>query len=383
MSLLNSKNHRDKKLGFGLMRLPLTNEKDAGKIDYQTLCKMVDNYINAGFFYFDTAVPYHGGKNSEIAFKECVAKRYPRDSFTITDKLSLFIVNEADKLEDFFTQQLECCGVEFFDIYLLHAMNKDLLDLAEKIGAFDFVEQKLKDGKVKHIGFSFHDSPQVLEEILTKHPQMEYVQLQINYADWENPDVQSRACYEIARKHNKKILVMEPVKGGLLVNIPDEACQIFTKSQPDMTAASWAVRFAASLEGVEMVLSGMSNIQQMEDNLSYMKNFHSLTQEEMNLVFEAAKIIKSKESIACTNCRYCVDGCPQKIPIPEYFKIINDVSKFGESYLQGAKERYGYIIENPENGKASQCISCGQCEEHCPQHLPIRKYLENVTSTLE
>lgn len=372
-----------KKLGFGLMRLPLTDASDVAKIDYKTFSKMADRYMEAGFNYFDTAVPYHGEGNSEIAFRECVAKRYPRGSYTITDKLSFFIVQKAEELEDFFARQLERCGVECFDYYLLHAMNKDYLELAEKIGAFDFVLKKKAEGKIKHIGFSFHDKAEVLEEILTRHPEMEYVQLQLNYIDWENSDVQSRACYETAVRHGKQILVMEPVKGGLLVNIPNEAKTVLKEAEPEMSIASWAIRFVASLPNVAMVLSGMSNMEQIEDNLSYMKDFKPLTESEKQLVERVTKIILSKEKIACTGCRYCVDGCPMQIAIPDYFKLMNDISKYGEGHTSKAKQNYDYFTGALGKGKASACVKCGKCEEHCPQHLPIRKYLEDTAAALE
>ncbi|MDE7161139.1 MAG: aldo/keto reductase [Anaeroplasmataceae bacterium] len=261
-----------KKLAFGLMRLPLKKDSDdSTNIDYEIVNQMVDRFLEEGFTYFDTAAPYHR-QYSEIAFRECVAKRYPRTAYTITNKLSFFMVNQKEKLEEFFNGQLERCGVEYFDYYLLHAMNKKTLDLAEEIDAFDFVVQKQKEGKIKHIGFSFHDTAEVLEEILSKHPEMEYVQLQLNYIDWENKDVQSRACYEVALKYNKKILVMEPVKGGLLANLPEDAEQAFRTVEPNLSIASWAVRYVASLPNVVMVLSGMSTLEQMEDNISYMKN---------------------------------------------------------------------------------------------------------------
>lgn len=372
-----------KKLGFGLMRLPLADANDMTKIDYETFSKMADCYMEAGFNYFDTAVPYHGGKNSEIAFRECVAKRYPRKAYTITDKLSFFIVQKAEELEDFFAGQLESCGVEYFDYYLLHSMNKDYLELAEKIDAFDFVQKKKAEGKIKHIGFSFHDKAEVLDEFLTRHPEMEYVQLQLNYADWENFDVQSRACYETAVRHGKQILVMEPIKGGLLVNIPDEAKTVLKEAEPDMSIASWAIRFVASLPNVAMVLSGMSDMEQMKDNLSYMSDFKPLTESEKQIIDRVTEIILSKEKIACTCCRYCVDGCPQKIAIPDYFKLMNDISKFGDEYTPKAKQSYDYTTGVLGKGKASACVKCGQCEAHCPQHLPIIKFLEDTVAALE
>lgn len=372
-----------KKLGFGLMRLPLLDSNDTTKIDYNAFCTMADSYMDAGFSYFDTATPYHGGKNSELAFRECVAKRYPRESFTITNKLSFFIVRKEEELEEFFESQLERCGVEYFDYYLLHAMNQEYLRIAEEIHAFDFVARKKAEGKIRHIGFSFHDSAEVLEEFLTRHPDMEYVQLQINYADWENDEVQSRACYETAVRHGKKILVMEPVKGGLLVNIPQEAKELLKKEEPEMSVASWAIRFAASLDNVVMVLSGMSNQEQLEDNLSYMSALKPMTEREMELIGQVREILFSKESIACTGCRYCVDGCPKKIGIPDFFKMMNAIGKFGEQQIPHAKADYQHATTTLGMGRASACIRCGKCEQHCPQHLPIRDYLKDVAGTLE
>ena len=372
-----------KKLGFGLMRLPLENPADVTKVDYDMLCKMADRYMAAGFNYFDTANPYHGGGNSETAFRECIAKRYLRDSYTITDKLTFFIVQKAEELEPFFAGQLERCGVDYFDYYLLHSMNKDYLELAEKIGAFDFVQKKKAEGKIRHIGFSFHDTADVLEDFLTRHPEMEYVQLQLNYADWENVEVQSRKNYETAVRHGKQILVMEPVKGGLLSNVPPEAEKLLKDAEPDMSVASWAIRYVASLPNVAMVLSGMSSMEQMEDNLSYMSDFKPLTENEKQLVEQVAQIIVSKERIACTNCRYCTDGCPQKIGIPDFFKLMNDICKFGDRQVQMSKNYYNHYTGTLGMGKASACIQCGQCESKCPQHLPIIKYLEDTAKMLE
>ena len=372
-----------KKLGFGLMRLPLLDPNDTTKIDYNAFCTMADRYMDAGFSYFDTATPYHGGKYSELAFRECVAKRYPRESFTITNKLSFFIVQKEEELEEFFESQLERCGVEYFDYYLLHAMNQEYLRIAEEIHAFEFVARKKAEGKIRHIGFSFHDSAEVLEEFLNRHPDMEYVQLQINYADWENEEVQSRACYETAIRHGKEILVMEPVKGGLLVNIPQEAKELLKQEEPEMSVASWAIRFAASLDNVVMVLSGMSNQEQLEDNLSYMSELKPMTERETELIGQVREILFSKENIACTGCRYCVEGCPKKIGIPDFFKMMNDIGRFGEPQIPHAKADYQHATTALGMGRASACIRCGKCEQHCPQHLPIRDYLKDVAEALE
>lgn len=370
-----------KKFGFGLMRLPLLDADDATKIDHATLNQMVDNFLASGFTYFDTAAPYHS-THSEIAFRECVAKRYPRDAYTITDKLSLFMVSEADKLEGFFADQLERCGVDYFDYYLLHAMNRERVELAERIGAFDFVAGKKAQGKIRHMGFSFHDTADVLDELLTKHPEMEIVQLQLNYMDWEDPEIQSRACYEVCVKHKKPVIVMEPVKGGLLASAAPEAEALLRAQQPQRSTASWAIRYAASLENVVMVLSGMSTPAQVEDNLSFMRDFQPLTPPEREALDKATQIMKSIQTIACTACRYCVDGCPQRIPIPEYFKMMNNLSKFGEQSLPRVKQTYAFSA-GAGKGKASTCIQCGQCEGQCPQHLPIIELLQNVAKTLE
>lgn len=371
------------KLGFGLMRLPLANPEDVTDIDLEKLKVMVDRFIAAGFNYFDTATPYHGKTYSELAFRECVSARYPRDSFTITDKLSFGLVNRAEELEGYFAGQLERCGVEYFDFYLLHAMNKAHLEQAESMGAFDFVLGKKAEGRIRHVGFSFHDTPEVLDEILTRHPETEYVQIQLNYLDWESEDVQSRACYETAVRHGKQVFVMEPVKGGLLANVPEEARALMAEAEPGMSAASWAVRFAASLPNVAKVLSGMSTVEQVEDNVSYMRDFKPLAESEQEIISKVRDVILSKETIACTACRYCVDGCPKNIAIPEYFRLMNDIGKFGEAYLPRAKRAYSHRVGELGRGRASDCVRCGQCEKRCPQHLPIRSLLESAARTLE
>ncbi|MCD8390228.1 MAG: aldo/keto reductase [Firmicutes bacterium] len=370
-----------KKLGFGFMRLPLTDSADSGSVDQAAVCKMVDKFMDAGFTYYDTAAPYHNRGNSEIALRECVVKHYPRDAFTITNKLSLFMIDKKEDIPAFFDAQLERCGVEYFDYYLLHAMAKEPYAKAESFGAFEFAAQKKAEGKIKHIGFSFHDTADFLDKILTEHPEVEYVQLQLNYIDWEDEKVQSRKCYEVCVKHNKPVIVMEPVKGGVLANVTDDVKEMLNSADPSMSTTSWAIRFAASLDNVAMVLSGMSNDAQAEDNISYMRDFKPLNDDEVKLVLKAAEIIKSKEKIACTACRYCVDDCPKKIAIPDYFKLINDISKHGKGQEPIAKA--SYARQTQKFGKASDCIKCGKCEGHCPQNLPVRKYLEDVAAVFE
>ena len=372
----------DKKLAFGMMRLPLTDPADATAIDYAVVNRMVDNFMSKGFTHFDTAAPYHK-MTSEVAFRECVAKRYPRESYTLTDKLSLFMVEKEEDLEPFFAGQLERCGVEYFDYYWLHAMSAERTKRAEGMNAFQFVKEKKAQGKIRHIGLSFHDSAEALDKILTDHPEMEYVQLQLNYLDWEDPEVQSRKCYEVCCKHHKPVMVMEPVKGGVLASLVPEAEALLKQTDPKASCASWAIRFAASLDNVCMVLSGMSTPEQMEDNLSYMEDFKPLTGEEIKLLERVVEVIHSKATIACTACRYCVDGCPMGIAIPDYFALMNDLSKFGETRLGRDKQRYAQLTGEGGKGLASACIGCGQCEGQCPQHLPIIQYLKDVAERFE
>lgn len=372
----------DKKLAFGMMRLPLTDPADPTAIDYATVNAMVDSFMAKGFTHFDTAAPYHK-TTSEIAFRECVAKRYPRESYTVTDKLTLGFVEKNEDLEPFFAGQLERCGVEYFDYYWLHAMSASRAEQMEAIGGFDFIREKKAQGKLRHIGLSFHDSADALDKILTNHPEMEYVQLQLNYLDWEDADVQSRKCYEVCCKHGKSVMVMEPVKGGVLANLVPEAEALLKKADPNASCASWAIRFAASLDNVCMVLSGMSTPEQMEDNLSYMENFKPLTGAEIDLLAQVVEVIHSKATISCTACRYCVDGCPMGIAIPDYFALMNDLSKFGETRLGRNKQRYAHLTGEGGKGLASVCVACGQCEGQCPQHLPIIEYLKDVAATFE
>lgn len=359
-----------KNLAFGLMRLP----QNDGKVDIEQTKIMVDTFIKEGFTYFDTAAGYIRGQ-SEVAFREAVSSRYPREAYTVTDKLSLFMIKSADGIEPFFEKQLEALGVDYLDVYLAHALDKGLYKTALEWGAFDFMRKKLAEGKVKHIGFSFHDDPETLDKILTEQPDMEFVQLQINYIDWDDANVQARKCYEVARRHGKKILVMEPVKGGSLVNVSDNVKAHLKAANPEMSIASWAIRFAASLPGVVMVLSGMSNEEQLLDNISYMKEFKLFDEYEMATVMKAADMIKEEIAIPCTACRYCVDYCPQNISIPDYFNFFNVRTRYGEIPWKDRGD-LNYILKN--NGKPSDCIKCGACEGHCPQNIDIRACLEKA-----
>lgn len=369
-----------KKLGFGLMRLPQTDPDDYSTVDFEKVKTLVDRFMNEGFTYFDTAAPYHSG-NSEIAFRKAVAERYPREAYTITDKLSLFMIRKPEDFEDFFQSQLERLGVEYMDYYWLHGLGEPSYRQAEEWKAFDFVKGLKDRGLVKHIGFSFHDKPELLDEILTAHPEMEYVQLQLNYLDWDDPTVQSGKCYEVAVRHHKPVIVMEPIKGGSLVNIPEEAERLLKAKRPDMSIASWAIRFAATQPNVMMVLSGMNTIEQVEDNTGYMKDFQPLSDDEMRTLEEAKAIIKDSITVPCTACRYCIDGCPKKIAIPDYFAIYNNLKRFGDKQMMVARTYYQNLLRT--HGAAKDCLKCGRCEKRCPQHLPIRKYLEEVSASMD
>lgn len=362
-----------KKLGFGLMRLPQLDPDDWTKVDWETTKQMVDRYMEAGFTYFDTAYVYHGDQ-SEKVFGELVAERYPRDSFTITTKMPVFMIKSAEEYHKIFAEQLERCHVEYFDYYFLHAIGKNTYGDIQAMKGFEFMQKKKAEGKIRHIGFSYHDDAATLDEILTDHPETELVQLQLNYIDWEDESVQSRKCYEVCVKHGVKVSVMEPLKGGSLVRLPEAAEKILKEANPSASLASWGIRYAASLENVVIVLSGMSNLEQLEDNISYMKNFQPLTEEERTTIQQTVEIIHDSIAIPCTACRYCIEGCPKHIAIPEYFALYNNQKQFG--LLAGLATTYANLTE--KHGKPEDCIGCKKCEAHCPQHLPITENLKLV-----
>lgn len=371
-----------KKLGFGLMRLPQVDSNDPQSIDIEAMKRMVDLFIERGFTYFDTAYPYHGGK-SELAFRETVSRRYPREAFTVTDKMPCWDVNSADDLERIFNEQLEKCGVDYFDYYWLHALNKSYLATMERVGGFDFIVRKAAEGKIKHPGFSFHDDSATLEKILHDHAhQVEIVQLQINYLDWEDPAIEARRCYEICERYGKKVVVMEPVKGGSLAHVPDAVAEMMKRHSPQASPASWALRYAASLPNVMMVLSGMSNLAQVDDNTAVMKDFAPLDDEERAIINTATGIIKDTIAVPCTACHYCTDGCPMNIAIPEYFAIYNTIKQFGKEQQWMDTSTYFSNLSHTR-GVPSACIQCGQCEEHCPQHISIIANLQKVAEVFE
>jgi len=371
MSILTKEyiNENVPKLGFGLMRLPTNGiEED---IDFDHVNKMVDHYMDNGMNYFDTAWFYHGGK-SEEAFKETVVRRYPRESFTVADKMPIWEVNKPSDIERMFNTQLERCGVEYFDYYLLHALDGAKNKKSEEFGAYDFCLKMKEAGKIKHFGFSFHGTTEDIKHILATHPEFEFVQLQLNYYDWE---FDYKAQYEVARSYDLPIIVMEPVRGGFLAKMPKEIEDAFKAVNPDMSIASWSIRWAASLEGVMTTLSGMSNMEQMIDNVSYMKEFKPLTTEESATVEKAVKLLLGAPTIPCTDCKYCVE-CPVDIPIFDIFGVYNE-SFVNKKSISEFKKKYA---EFEVDSNASACIECGACEPVCPQNIPIIKKLADIAA---
>jgi len=358
------------KLGFGLMRLPKL--ADGRTIDIEQTKRLVDLFLAAGFTYFDTAYVYDDGGSERVA-KAALVDRYPRESFTLCTKICSWMQcsGEASAKQQFFTS-LERTGAGYFDFYLLHAIQRSNIAKYDEYGIWDFVRERKAEGLVRRWGFSFHADPALLDELLTAHPDVDFVQLQLNYADWDNPGVASRECHAVARAHGVPIAVMEPVKGGALANPPPAVRELFRATAPDRSPASWALRYAASLEGVMTVLSGMSNEEQMRDNIASLQDFRPLSEAEQDVVRRARELLLADPSIPCTGCHYCTGGCPQNVPIPEIFAVRNDIAR--EPGWDGGRQRYA--IATAGKAKASDCIACGQCEAVCPQHLPIVSLLE-------
>ena len=361
-----------KNFGFGCMRLPM---KD-GEVDTEETSRMVDTFLENGFNYFDTAHGYLDGK-SELALKDCLTGRYPRDRYLLTNKLTNSFFQKQEDIRPFLESQLEACGVAYFDFYLMHAQNAEVFKYFKECRAYETAFEMKAEGKIRHVGLSFHDRPEVLEQILTEYPQIEIVQIQFNYVDYDNPTVQSRACYEVCRKFGKPVIVMEPVKGGNLVNLPERAAEILRELH-GCSLASYAIRFAAGFPGIRMVLSGMSSLAQMQDNISYMKNFVPLNKRELAAIEDVQEVFNGLHLIPCTACRYCTDGCPQHIAVPDLFATMNSKKLYKDWNAD-----YYYGMHTGPGRRASDCLKCGKCEKACPQHLPIRQLLEDVAKEFE
>ena len=361
-----------KNFGFGCMRLPMNGDQ----VDLAQTRDMVDAFLSAGFNYFDTAHGYLNGQ-SETALRECLTSRYPRDAYILTNKLSShFITCQAD-IRPLFQQQLEACGVDYFDFYLMHAQDKNSFRKYKELGAYETSLEMKAEGKFRHFGISFHDKAAVLDEILTAYPQVEVVQIQLNYVDFDDPAVESRKCLEVCHKHGKPAIVMEPVKGGSLANLPEDARQVLD-ALGGGSQASYAIRFAASQEGVMMTLSGMSDMAMMEDNLSFMEDFRPLNEEENAAIEKVCSLFRSRNLIPCTACRYCAEVCPQNIHIADLFACTNSLKLF-----HNWNSIYYYNVHTRDSGKPADCLKCGLCEDICPQHLSIRELLQNVAAEFE
>lgn len=371
---MSNSNQEMKKLGFGLMRLP---QKD-GAIDVEQVKEMVDLFMSAGFTYFDTAWAYAG---SEDAIRQALVERYPRESFQLATKNAAWI--NCKTREDAYAQfdaSLAQTGAGYFDFYLLHNLGEGRTHYFDEYDMWNWIQEKKKNGQIRRAGFSFHSTPEELEELLNAHPEMDFVQLQINYADWENHSIQSRRCYEVARKHGKPVIIMEPVKGGMLATPPDSVEKLLKAAEPESSAASWAIRFAADLEGVLTVLSGMSSVEQMKDNLSYMRSFTGLTDSQRETLRQAQEALKKIPLIPCTSCNYCAKVCPQEIGISGSFTAMNCLTLYRD--LTAARHQEDWLVGGHGRKKASECVQCGKCEEVCPQHIAIREQLVQVSEKL-
>ncbi|MBE7002573.1 MAG: Fe-S oxidoreductase [Ruminococcaceae bacterium] len=360
------------KIGFGFLRLPKKGEE----VDLPLICSLVDAFMDGGGTFFDTCYTYLNGE-SERAIKECVVRRKPRNSFQLCEKLPGYLFKSYEDCQTYFDAELERCGVEWFDVLMLHYLNEKNYAIAEKYEEFRFLREKKAEGLVKRIGFSFHGPATVLDDILTDHPEVDVVLIQLNYLDWDSEGIQSRACYETCLRHGKKVMAMEPVKGGTLAAIPEEAEALLRAKHPDWTPSDWALRFVQSLPGVEVCLSGMNAIEQVYANV---RSFEPLTDAEVSLLMEAGKIICSKTAVGCSGCGYCEPHCPKKIPIPRHFKLLNEITRYP---ADDWKLKISYRQMSLSGGKASDCIACHSCEKYCPQNLKIPEWLQTVAERFE
>ena len=363
------------KLGFGLMRLPTLPGGSQKDIDFDTVQKMVDLYMSRGFSYFDTAYVYHEGHSEEV-IKKCLVPNYPRESFQVVDKIPLWNIKSKEDLEAILHTELERTGLEYLDILFLHGIGAQQFDMLEQVGAWDWLKSVKERGLAKHIGFSYHSPAEPLDDLLDKHPEVEVVQLQINYVDWDSEEVLSRLCWEACRRHNVAVTIMEPIKGGSLADPHPNVKEIFKKANPDASLASWALRFAASLDGVITVLSGMSTIGQMEQNIGFFKDFQPLNDKERAVIDEVIAALNARPGIPCTACRYCEKDCPQSIAISSVFSARNTELVFGNP--AGAKGSYGIALMSGSN--PADCIGCGQCEAACPQKISIVEELKKAVA---
>ncbi|WP_295721891.1 aldo/keto reductase [uncultured Methanobrevibacter sp.] len=369
------------KLGMGMMRLPLLDENDFTNIDYEQVNKMVDTFMDAGFNHFDTAYIYHEGK-SESAFKKSVVERYPRDSYKIATKMPLFIISEESQLEPIFSEQLENCGVDYFDYYMLHNVSGFTETAWKNVDLYSFIQNKKEEGFIKHIGLSTHGNAEFLEEILFTHPELEFVLLQINYLDWEDEGIESRKCLEVAKKYNKPVMIMEPYKGGFLADVPEEAEKLMKEYNPNRSIVSWAMRFVANLDAC-VVLTGASSLEQVENNIQEFNNAGPLNDEEYKILKEVSDIINSNITVNCTKCRYCVDICPANIDIAKIFDLYNKHKILGREDWSQAGNAYLNYSKLSNVGIASDCTECQSCIEECPQQINIPEVLKDVQKTFE
>ena len=368
-------------LGFGLMRLPLRDPQDQTSVDIDLLKRMVDEFLAAGFDYFDTAYYYHGGA-SERAIREALVERHPRDRFRLATKMPMKLLESEGQQERIFPEQLANCGVDRFDAYLLHNVCRSYYPRAERFGTFEYLRERKQEGRIGRLGFSIHDHADFLEKVLERHSEdTDFVQLQVNYMDWDNPDTQAARCCEVCESYGLPVVVMEPVKGGALANVPEPVGRMLAEAAPGMSPASWAMRFAGGIGCVETVLSGMTDLEQMRDNIRTMRDFRPLDPEEMEVLGRARAVIGSSVAVQCTGCRYCVDDCPKAIAIPEFFAIYNDAMCTPSKGLP--PQRFYYLNLTESHGRASDCVGCGRCEASCPQRLPIRELLRDVAKRLE